>query len=102
MSVSGNDDMWKQYNIFTSLFAGRGTSTTCATAFVRFYSEDGMDVRKPLVAMTIDDVKNELDVESRLVQCLLEQMTTYNCSKEKILALVFDKRTVLSDVIRVE
>jgi hypothetical protein len=96
------NDMWKQYEIFTSLFHSKGGTTACPTVFMRFYADGNMEIREPLVAMTIDDVKDAFDLESRLVQCLLQQMTTYDSSQEKILALAFDRHTVLSVVMRVE
>jgi hypothetical protein len=55
----------------------------------------------PLLAMDREDVLEAMDSDSRLVSWLLEQMRTYDCRTQRIVALVFDKRTVLSEVLRV-
>lgn len=54
----------------------------------------------PLLALTRDDVLDALDASSELVRWLLEQMRTYDCRTQRIVGLVFDERTVLSEVLR--
>ena len=54
-----------------------------------------------LIAFTRDDIVEALDANSsQLVRGLLEQMRTYDCTRERIVGLIFDKQTVLSDVLR--
>jgi hypothetical protein len=53
-----------------------------------------------LVRFTKENVLSEMDKESDLVKWLLEQMCTYDCTCQRIVGLVFDKKTVLSEVLR--
>ena len=54
----------------------------------------------PLIALTRDQVMIELDASSDLVRWLLQQMNTYDPTTQRIVGLVFDRRTVLSEVLR--
>ena len=53
----------------------------------------------PLVAFTRENVVEEFDVESELVRWLLNQMSTYEPTRQCIVGLVFDNSTVVSDVL---
>ena len=90
------------YQCFLALHHRKGGKRNTPTAFVHFQSEGFMDATQPLIAMTIDEVMQVLDTNSRFVQCLLTQMTTYNCTSQKIIALVFNEQVVLSDVFDIE
>ena len=52
-----------------------------------------------LIAFKMEDVVKEFDTDSPLVRWLLNQMTTYDCRTQRILGLIFDKKTILSEVI---
>ena len=54
---------------------------------------------EPLLRWTREEVCEELDTSAELVRHLLHQMTTYECMTQRVVALVFDKQTVLSDVL---
>lgn len=54
----------------------------------------------PLLRLDRDDVLEALDPNSELVRWLLEQMRTYDCRTQRIVGLAWDRRTVLSDVLR--
>ena len=69
------------------------------SAHLQFYS-DQVDHSAPLLVFGRDDIMNELDTESELVRWLLEQMRTYDCRTQCIVGLIFDKQTVLSEVLR--
>jgi hypothetical protein len=63
------------------------------------------NINGTLYRLTRDDVINEctagrLNKDSHLVRWLLNQMTTYDCRRQRILALKFDESTVLSEVLR--
>ena len=87
------------YRGFLAVHAPKARATTEPTAHVMFQKPD-MSVYEPLIAMTREELLEELDGESELVRWLLWQMTTYDCYRQKIVALVFDRSTVLSDVMR--
>lgn len=88
------------YSNFMCLNAHKAACTEVPTAHVMFYKDGGViSPLQPLISMTIDDVLEELDRESELVRWLLNQMSTYDPRKQKIVALVFDRQTVLSDVL---
>lgn len=52
-----------------------------------------------LVAFTRENVVEEFDVESELVRWLLNQMSTYEPTRQCIVGLVFNPSTILSDVL---
>jgi len=56
----------------------------------------------PLVAFTRENVVEEFDVESELVRWLLNQMSTYEPTRQCIVGLAFDKSTILTDVLAVK
>jgi hypothetical protein len=90
----------RQYDLFLRLHAHKARSTEEPTAHVCFYrGGDGVPAAASLVAMRREDVLQELDGEAELVRWLLNQMSTYDCRTQAIVALVFDDRTVLSDVL---
>lgn len=62
-----------------------------------FYKEGSMS--NELFRMDEEDVKGELNVESLLVVKLLNHLRTYDCTRQRILALKFDYDTVLSEVL---
>lgn len=71
-------------------------------AHLQFYDEGtSSHMSGPLVAFTREDVMEEFDIESELVRWLLNQMSTYEPMHQCIVGLVFDKSTILSDVLLV-
>ena len=92
----------RTFAAFLALNAARACPTEESTVYMMLSAEslDG-----PLLALTRDDVLQEcregrLDTESELVRWLLHQMNTYDCTRQRILALRFDRATVLSEVLR--
>ncbi len=63
------------------------------------FAADAKDPSAPLLAMRMEDVLGRLDTASRLVQGLLHQLSTYDCDRQFILGLIFDERTVMSEVL---
>ena len=91
----------KIYENFLSLNAHKACVTDTPQVHVMFYQPDRViSPLHPLVLMSVDDVMQELDKDAELVRWLLNQMATYDCRKQRIVALIFDRRTVLSDVLR--
>ena len=91
--------------MFLRTFAPKVPATTVPTAHVLFY--DGtLQHDAPLVAMTEVDLADAVSdgtlcIESELVRWLLKQVKTYDPYRgERVVGLVFDKETVLSDVVR--
>jgi succinate dehydrogenase flavin-adding protein (antitoxin of CptAB toxin-antitoxin module) len=60
----------------------------------------GLSPMQPLISMSVENLLEELDKDAELVRWLLNQMTTYDCRKQKLVALIFDRQTVISDVLR--
>lgn len=91
----------KIFRVFLSLHAHKATPTEEPCAYIQFYDEN-MPADMPLIKFTREDIVEcgELDHESELVRFLLHQMTTYDCRTQRIVGLVFDKKIVLSDVLR--
>lgn len=91
----------KIYRNFLALHANKAGATAVPTAHVMFHDPSKpVSPAQPLIAMSVDNVLAELDKDSELVRWLLRQLTTYDCRTQKIVALVFDRTTVLSDVFR--
>ena len=92
----------KIYQTFMSMNAHKATTTENPTAHVMFYKEGkSMSPTQPVIAMDKDQIQQELDQECELVRWLLHQMSTYDCRRQRIVALIFDRKTVLSDVLMV-
>ena len=95
------DEKRKIYQNFMSLNAHKAVVTDTPTVHVMFYEEGkAMSPMQPLISMSVENVLEELDKDAELVRWLLNQMTTYDCRKQKLVALIFDRQTVLSDVLR--
>ena len=88
----------RQYDLFLRLHAHKARATEEPIAHVCFYRGSGLAAAS-LVAMRREDVLQEMDGEAELVRWLLNQMSTYDCRTQAIVALVFDDKTVLSDVL---
>lgn len=87
------------FHRFLSMHAHKATSTNEPTVHIQFYTEN-LAYNSPLLLMDSDDICTELDPTSDLVRWLLQQLGTYDCTKQRIVALIFDRRTVLSEVLR--
>lgn len=86
------------FDTFVQLHASKASTTSSPLVHAQFHSET-MHPDVPLLLMTKEDVLEELDVESPLVRWLLKQLTTYDCTHQKLVVLIFDPQTVLSDVL---
>lgn len=96
------DHQRRTFETFLTLNSARAVPTEEPTVYMMF-SPDSLN--GPLVALTRDDVLQEcdegrLDTDSELVRWMLNQMNTYECTRQRILALRFDNSTVLSEVLR--
>ena len=93
----------RKFATFLTLNAPRAKPTAEPTVYMMFASESS---NASLVALTRDDVLQEcdegrLDKDSELVRWMLHQMNTYDCTRQRILALQIDRSTVLSEVLRI-
>jgi len=92
----------RAYSAFMTLRSSGLKPTEEPTAHLQFYDEKtSSHMSGPLVAFTRENVVEEFDVESDLVRWLLNQMSTYEPTRQCIVGLVFDKSTILSDVLMV-
>lgn len=93
----------KIFATFLALNASRATPTVEPTVHMMF-SADNLNGK--LVTLTRDDVLQEcgkggyLNKDSELVCWLLSQLSTYDCTRQRILALRFNESIVLSEVLR--
>ena len=94
------EEQRRRFRGFLELHAHKAVTTEEPVAHLQFAS-DTMALDAPLLQLTREDVLEALDPEgSELVRWLLEQMRTYDCTRERIVGLVFDEKTVLSEVLR--
>tara|TARA_B110001450_G_scaffold153072_2_gene142852 strand:- start:218 stop:514 length:297 start_codon:yes stop_codon:yes gene_type:complete len=90
----------RAYGAFMTLRASGVRPTEEPIAHLQFYNDKtSSHMSGPLVAFTRENVVAEFDVESELPRWLLNQMTTYEPTRQCIVGLVFDKSTILSDVL---
>ena len=95
------DDLRRTYRAFLEQNHRKAVTTHTPLAHVHFYR--GTLTDEPLVQMNRDElIEYGLDPSSQLVQWLFHQLSTYNTDTQRVVALVFDKKTVLSDVLRSE
>ena len=87
----------KIFDTFLKLNAKKASCTDTPVAHLQFYEH--MDPNAPLLQMDQKDILEELDKESSPVRWLLNQLVTYDCTKQKIVGLIFDRQTVISDVL---
>ena len=90
----------REFEAFLALHAAAAPTTDEPTAHLHFRAAGPLPAGGALVALTRDDVLDALDADAELVRWLLEQMRTYDCRRQRIVGLVFDRRTVLSEVLR--
>ena len=91
----------RAFDAFLSLHAHKATCTEEPVVQLQFCDADGTPpaLDAPLVALTRNDVLAELDKDAELVRWLLHQMSTYDCRRQRVVGLVFDRSTVLSEVL---
>lgn len=90
----------KTFGAFLALHAHKAPPTEEPCAYLQF-ANTTLTPATPLICFTRENVVEELDASSELVRWLLHQMSTYECTKQRIVALVFDRQTVLSEVLRI-
>jgi hypothetical protein len=89
------------FDCFLAMHAHKAGPTEHPVAHLHFRDEaQGIPHDAPLIALARDDVLDALDKNAPLVIGLLEQMRTYDCTRQRIVGLVFDKRTVFAEVLR--
>ena len=99
--------MDRERGIFRNFLQFHGHKTYRGTkepaVHLQFYNEnEPFGSSTELILLTRDDVLEELDASnSTLVRWLIEQMNTYTCTRQVIVALVFSKTVVLSEVLAV-
>ena len=93
---------------FLSLHASRAAPTDDPCAYLGFCRDRVMPppASNPLVRLTLDDVDSairdgEFDPSSELVLWLRQQLLTYDCTTQRIVGVVLDPKTVLTEVLRV-
>lgn len=84
------------YQVFLDMDSHKAVVTENPCVYVRFHGRGDM----PMVVMSEDDLLEELDKEAPLVRWLLHQLHTYDCRTQRLMAMIFDKTNVLSDVLR--
>lgn len=87
----------KILNQVLTMQAHRAVPTQEPCVYIHFYNDGSLG--NELVRLTPSEVVEELDVTSEFVRWLLNQMNTYRCDVQRIVAVVFDKRKVLSEVL---
>lgn len=93
------EDLQNKYKIFLTYYGKFGETSDARQATVYRAASDGaVRPNQSLLAMETDDLVSALDTSSPLVQKLLHQVQTYDSTRQKVLALVLDRRRVFSNV----
>jgi hypothetical protein len=96
------EEQRRAYGAFMTLRSSGVGPAEEPVAHLQFYDgATSSHMSGPLVAFTRENVVDEFNVESDLVRWLLNQMSTYEPTRQCIVGLVFDKSTILSDVLMV-
>lgn len=90
------------FQTFLKLNVDKANVCEECVAHMQFYKEGLLSTNDPLLLMDQDDIVDELDVSSDSVRWLLHQLTTFDSTRQKIVGLIFDRSTVLSDVFWVK
>ena len=91
----------KRLHTFLTLHAHKATTSDEPVAHLHFHDDaNGLGIHSPLLVFTVEDVLEALNKESELVRQLLKQMHTYDCTCQCIVGLIFDEKTVVSEVLR--
>jgi hypothetical protein len=94
-----DDTKRKEYEAFLRIHHPKAPVTSEPVAHLMWKSKiRGPD--DPFIALTRDEVVEALDTSSETVQWLLEQMRTYEPTRQRIVGLVFGRGEVMSDVLR--
>lgn len=94
------DEDYRLLNSFVSLHGHQAHPTEEPVAYLQF-AESYRGGDSGLIIFQKEDIPHELNVESELVRWLLKQLNTYDCRSQRIIGLIFDRDTVLSEVLRV-
>lgn len=85
-----------ELNLWVERYAPQCACTEVPTAYLYLRHRSNAP---SLLALSIEEVRKELDTNSLLVRELLRQLTTYDCTRQRVLGIVFDARTVRSYVL---
>ena len=97
--------MEERRRVYGAFMSMRATSVTepsdTPVVYLQFYdaSPTSTHMTAPLVAFAREDVLNEFDGDAELVRWLLHQLSTYEPTCQCVVGLVFNRRTILSDVL---
>ena len=94
------DEKRRIYEAFLAMHCAKANPTETPIAHLQFYKGVSFPHDTKLIAFTQQEVMSELDTSSELVRKLLDQMCTYQPTEQRIVGLIFDSHTVLSDVLR--
>ena len=86
------------------MYLNGAVPTEKPSVYVRFFDE-GLDPHGSLLCLDKNEVvelirDGTLDGDSPLVRYMIHQMDDYDCTYERIFAVVFDSRKVISNVFR--
>tara|TARA_B110000046_G_C12760563_1_gene300685 strand:- start:18 stop:314 length:297 start_codon:yes stop_codon:yes gene_type:complete len=90
----------KIFQTYLAMHAHKARPTEEPVAHLQWHA-DTLPLDAPLWRLTRAEVVEALDPSSDLVRWLLEQLRTYDCMRQCVVGLVYDKQTVLSDVLHV-
>lgn len=88
------------FHTFMGVHAHKAPLRDERCAHLMFRSAASSTILDPLITLTRDEILQELDSSSELVRWLLNQVSTYDPSCQRVVGLVFDTKTVLSEVLR--
>lgn len=95
-----DDARRREFAAFLALHGASAAPTDEPVAHLHFAAGGALPPGGALVALTRANVLEALDPDAELVRWLLHQMATYDCRTQRIVGLAWDRRTVLSDVLR--
>lgn len=93
------EDQRRIFDLFLRASAHKCRPSKQPHAYLQFY-RGAIPHAQPLIRFTEEDVMRELDTDnSDLARWLLHQMRTHDNERQKVIGLIFDRTTVVSDVL---
>lgn len=96
------DAQHRAFASFLAVHAHKARPTETPVAYVQFAGADGSlpAADAPLLRLDGDDVPDVVDPACPSGRWLRRQMQTYDCTRQRVVGLIFSRTCVISEVLR--
>ncbi len=93
------DNNQELFKVFLTMHNKKAKTTKEPIAYL-VHKEDCLKAETPLVAWKEHHLVNYFDHDSKQFQWLMKQLKTYDYENEVILGMFYDKKSVISEVLK--